>query len=271
MPAEPRHAEAEPARRPIVLPFLSLLGIFLLFTATSWWLSTTALSRWQRAHLEWNYSFHLLFLLLSFVAVGLDRSRAALYGITLENAIRELRVALPLVVLMVGGPILADTLFADLAIKEQIVRRGMVNTLVFQILFVGYGEEVLYRGFFQGELNRLFGKGWSWKGTPFGPGLLLASLLFGIAHPLNPFNPLRGAYGLAWGSFAGTSILACVLGMVRERMGGLLTVSLLHFGLIFFPLWFPVGPASGTAMLVAWAVAAVVLGRVAPATPESSS
>lgn len=249
-----------------------VLGTFLLLTAANWWLSTTALSRWQRTHLEWNYAFHLLFLLVPLGMVGMDRGRAALYGISLEYAGRELRVALPLVALMVGAPLLADALFADLAMKDVIVRRGVLNTLVFQILFVGYGEEMLYRGFFQGELNRLFGRRWRWRGTPFGAGLLLASLLFGIAHLLNPFNPLRGAYGLAWGSFAGTTALACVLGMVRERMGGLLTVALLHFGLIFFPLWFRVGPASGGAMLLAWIVAAVVLGcQRAPATPVSSS
>ena len=44
-------------------------------------------------------------------------------------------------------------------------------------------------------------------------------------------------------------------------MGGLLTVALLHFSLILFPICFRVGPASGTAMLLTWLVAAIVLAR----------
>lgn len=268
MPHDLSRAQGGTTRRSVLPRLAALLAIFLLLTAASWWLSTTALNAWQRTHLGWNYSFHLLFLLLPFLAIALDHGRSALYRVTLENAGRELRVAVPLVVLLVGAPLLADGLLADLAVKDEIVRRGIINTLVFQLLFVGYGEELLYRGFFQGELNRLFGQPFRWKGTAWGPGLLVASLLFGAAHLLNPFNPLRGAWGLAWGSFVGTTALACVLGMVRERMGGLLTVALLHFGLIFFPLWFRVGPASGSAMLLAWAVTAVVLAR--SGTPGST-
>ena len=251
-----------------------ILGVFVLLSASSWWLSTTALNRWQSAHLGWNYSYHLLFLLLPFLLVAQDRSRAALYGIRLEGWKRELRVGLPLATLLVGAPLLADALFADLTQVETIAGRGMANTLLFQLLFVGYAEELLFRGFFQGEFNRLFGRPFSWKGTPFGAGLFLASFLFGVGHLLNPFNPLRGSYALDWGAFAGTFAFACVLGMVRERMGGLLTVALLHFSLIFFPLSFRVGPASGTAMILTWLAAAIVLTRTAPApglSPVSGS
>ena len=264
MAADPHPLEAESARRPPLAPLGAVLAIFLLVTAAGWLLSTTTLNAWQRTHLGWNYSFHLLFLLLPLVVVALDRSRGALYGITLEHATRELKVAVPLAIILVGAPLLADGLFAELALNETIERRGMLNTLLFQLVFVGYGEELLYRGFFQGEMNRLLGRPFQWKGTPWGPGLVVASLLFGVAHLLNPLNPLRGAWGLAWGSFVGTFALACVLGMVRERMGGLLTVALLHFGLIFFPLWFRVGPASGSAMILAWVATAVVLARTRP-------
>jgi len=250
--------------RPRLRSLIFILGAFVFLTASSWWLSTTALNRWQSDHLGWNYSYHILFLLLPFFAVMLDRSRAALYGISLERWRSELRVGLPLAALLVGAPLLADGVFAELTPIESVARRGMANTLLFQLVFVGYAEELLFRGFFQGEFNRTFGRPFSWKGTPFGAGLFLASFLFGVGHLLNPFNPLGGAHSLDWGAFAGTFVLACVLGMVRERMGGLLTVALLHFSLIFFPISFRVGPASGSAMLLTWLVAATVLARTAP-------
>jgi membrane protease YdiL (CAAX protease family) len=47
-----------------------------------------------------------------------------------------------------------------------------VNT-VYMLFFVGLGEELLFRGFIQNDLSRLFG--WRW-------GLFLSSLLFAIMH-----------------------------------------------------------------------------------------
>ena len=88
-----------------------------------------------------------------------------------------MRIGLPLAALLVGAPILADGLFADLTQIETVARRGMGNTLLFQLVFVGYAEELPFRGFFQGEFNRLFGQPYSWRGTPFGAGLFLASFL----------------------------------------------------------------------------------------------
>jgi len=49
----------------------------------------------------------------------------------------------------------------------------IVVNLLYMLFFVGLGEELLFRGFIQSDLSRLFG--WRW-------GLVLASLLFSIMH-----------------------------------------------------------------------------------------
>ena len=112
---------------------------------------------------------------------------------------------------------------------------------------------------FQGELNRVFGRPYTLGAARFGLGLFVAAALFGMVHLLNPFNPLRGTYGLDWVMFGTSTVLGLVLGLVRERTGGLIAVSLLHLGIGLSPKLFVVGPTSGLAMIVAWIVAVAVI------------
>jgi len=70
------------------------------------------------------------------------------------------------------------------------------STIVFMFYFAGFGEEILFRGYFQSRLNEDFGRPWRTKGVSFGPGLLITSPLFAVPHVLNPFNPLVGKFEL---------------------------------------------------------------------------
>ncbi len=236
-----------------------LLILFILLTAFNWWLSTTSASRWQAIHLRWNYLYHVFFVVIPLLALLLGRSKASAYGLTLRNWRADLVLGLCLAIPLIALPFLADGLFSEIRVKPGVARYGLINALVFQVLFVAFPEELLYRGFFQSELNRVFGRPYRLGVARFGLGLFVAAGLFGIAHLLNPFNPLRGSYGLDWVMFGGTTVLALVLGLVRERTGGLIAVSLLHLGIGLYPKLFVVGPASGSAMLAAWLVAIAVL------------
>jgi membrane protease YdiL (CAAX protease family) len=104
----------------------------------------------------------------------------------------------------------------------------IASTIVFQFYFAGFGEEILFRGYFQSRLNQDFGKPWRIKGVSFGPGLLITSALFGVFHVLNPFNPLLGKFeiDLLWGisSFFG----GLLFGFLREKTGTVLSASLGH-------------------------------------------
>lgn len=118
---------------------------------------------------------------------------------------------------------------AIIAIVLGIVGFGTIaSAIVFQFYLAGFGEEILFRGYFQSRLNQDFGRPWTIKGVSFGPGLLIASALFGVLHILNPFNPLMGKFelDLLWGisSFFG----GLLFGFLREKTGIVLSASLGH-------------------------------------------
>ena len=116
-----------------------------------------------------------------------------------------------------------------IAIVLGIAGCGIIgSTIVFQFYFAGFGEEILFRGYFQSRLNDDFGRPWKIKGVSFGPGLLITSALFGIFHIMNPFNPLMGKFelDLLWGI---SSFFAGLLfGFLREKTGTVLSASLGH-------------------------------------------
>jgi len=109
--------------------------------------------------------------------------------------------------------------------------RLILSTIVFQFLFTGFGEEILFRGYMQTRLNEDFGRPWRFKGVSFGPGLLISSALFGVLHLFNPFNPFTGSYDLAvWWAIT-SSFSGLLFGFLREKTGTVLSASLAH-GLI---------------------------------------
>lgn len=95
-------------------------------------------------------------------------------------------------------------------------------------LFVGFGEEILYRGYMHSRLSEAFGKPYRFLGVPYGWGGILAAVLFGLSHAglLGWLFGLSEGVTLAWGFwniFAGL-----VFGLVREKSGSILAPALLH-------------------------------------------
>lgn len=94
--------------------------------------------------------------------------------------------------------------------------------------FVGFGEEIIYRGYMQSRLNEAFGKPYNFSGVAFGWGAIITALLFGLTH----VGILRCMLGLstevtwAWGFW--TIFGGLVFGFVREKSGGILAPALLH-------------------------------------------
>lgn len=103
-----------------------------------------------------------------------------------------------------------------------------LSALLFYTLFLGPGEELLFRGFIQSRLNQAFLRRYVLLGIPLSGGLLIAALLFAVFHVLNlprlyagSFEPLwwKGIPTFAWGLF---------FGYVREKTGGLIAPAILH-------------------------------------------
>lgn len=128
----------------------------------------------------------------------------------------------------IGG---AAALSAGLVLLAPSAQGILVEAIVLFLtyaLFVGFGEEILYRGYMHSRLNEAFGTPYSFAGVAFGWGTILTALLFGLTH----IGILRCILGLstevtyAWGLW--TFFGGLVFAFVREKSGGILAPALLH-------------------------------------------
>jgi CAAX protease family protein len=104
----------------------------------------------------------------------------------------------------------------------------IVSTVIWQFIFSGFGEEFIFRGYFQSRLNQAFGRPMRLFGIQFGAGLIVASLLFGLLHAFNSFDPALGISSLSWGSAIASSVAGLFFGVLREKTGSLLAPGIAH-------------------------------------------
>lgn len=103
--------------------------------------------------------------------------------------------------------------------QNTIVTQGREDPTLFLVmvpvalLFIGPGEELVFRGVVQGLLRRAYGTA---------PAILLASVLFGIAH----YAALAGSGKLTY--IVVTILLGLILGVVYERTENILVPSVVH-------------------------------------------
>lgn len=102
---------------------------------------------------------------------------------------------------------------------------NMVANVVYPVFFIGFGEEILFRGYVQGRLNDAFGRPYKLLGIKWGLGLILAALLFGLIHPL---SALTGGEPLSWGWGLWTFFAGLVFGFLREKTGGVVAPAIAH-------------------------------------------
>ncbi len=104
----------------------------------------------------------------------------------------------------------------------------IVSTIVWQFVFSGFGEEFVYRGYYQSRLNQAFGRPVRLFGIQFGVGLIIASLFFGLNHALNTYDPAIGLSSLAWGPALGSFAAGLFLGVLCEKTGTLVAPGIAH-------------------------------------------
>lgn len=99
-------------------------------------------------------------------------------------------------------------------------------------VFIGFAEELFFRGYVQGRLNSTFGKPFAFLGINYGYGLLVAALLFGLAHILTPGTPFQWPWAI-WTFFGGLCY-----GLIREKGGGFLAPAFVHAITMSFYVFF---------------------------------
>ncbi len=97
-----------------------------------------------------------------------------------------------------------------------------IPAFVFYFFLVGFGEEILFRGYIQSRLNASFGRPFRLIGVQWGWGLIIASVLFGFMHFINPYNPYHFWWAF-WTFFSGL-----LFGLIREKTGSILAPAIVH-------------------------------------------
>ena len=142
--------------------------------------------------------------------------------------------------------------------------KALIIDIVWFFLFVGFSEELFFRGYVQSRLNEVFtyryekilGVNFKWsRGT-----LITSIVFFGIPHILSGINLFTGRIVIN-PIIVMVTIFACfigvILGVLRERTGGIILPTMLH-GLIDFTVY-GVGRMIGIALSNIAAIIAIFL------------
>lgn len=113
------------------------------------------------------------------------------------------------------------------ATAGETIQKAVVLFLTYA-LFVGFGEEILYRGYVESRLNEVWGRPYRFFGVPFGWGVIVTALIFGLTHVgiLRWILDLSTEVTLAWGFW--TVFGGLVFSLVREKSGSIVPGALLH-------------------------------------------
>jgi membrane protease YdiL (CAAX protease family) len=220
-----------------------------------WGWSITPLAQRERDLLRWPYFSHIIFILVSILILFFAKRSFKSYGL---NPGVNWRASLKWGLLF-GAALAAPPLFAFIFGWQEIeVPKFWLSTLIFQMFFASFGEEILYRGYYQSRLNDGFGRPWNADGVRFGIGLIAISMLFGFAHVLNPFNPLQGRYALDWVGGLVALQTGVFYGLVREKTGSILASAIIH-GSTFWWDFLGEGSTRYISMSIGWCISWVIL------------
>ena len=116
----------------------------------------------------------------------------------------------------------------------------IITDFLWFFIFVGFAEELFFRGYIQSRLNEVFNRRFGsflWVRFEWMEGTLITgALFFGLPHILTAINPFTGRVALTPLIFMIT-LSACfigvVLGVIREKSGDILLPTVIHGAIDF--------------------------------------
>ena len=232
-------------------PFFVYLGVILIPVL---WLLITRRKLADFGITFVDIKYHLSAAMTAFLPMALSLAVLAFlpyrlwYGALIVSAI-QVGVLWWIARAMTGKPnvnsgvatiVIASVMFAALAVMRD-AYPGLLNgikSLVYYLLFLGLGEELLYRGFILTRLNQVFEKPYQFFGVRWGLGVIIAALFFGLFHVIgNGYDPISRIFAPEWWWGFWTVFAALPLSYVREKTGSILAPTILHGlpqGLMFF-------------------------------------
>jgi len=144
----------------------------------------------------------------------------------------------------------AVAFFMFLGSFRSVDAEALLLDIIWFLVFVGFAEELFFRGYVQERLNEVFtGKFDGFLGVRFEwhRGTLISGVFFfGLPHLLGAVNPFTGRFSLDYvllGVTASACFMGVVLGVIKEKTGGILLPAVIH-GLLDFTT-FSVGKVTG--------------------------
>jgi uncharacterized protein len=101
-----------------------------------------------------------------------------------------------------------------------------LETFFYQATMPGSSEELIFRGIFLGLLNKIFISKWTILSITFGWGLILSSILFGLAHGLHIDKIWTFRFDFL--SFVQTGFVGIIFGILKEKSKSLVPSIIYH-------------------------------------------
>jgi membrane protease YdiL (CAAX protease family) len=162
-----------------------------------------------------------LWFVLPFILITLAKRPYADYGLTVENPgswrFHLTAVIVVFVPYVIGHYLLAHWT-AGMTFHFRVPAR-FANEVVDQVLLIALPEEFFFRGYFQTQLDRVYGRPYEFLGARWGAGLVVAAALFAACHVIygGPVRLIVFFPGLLYG-------------WLRARTGTILVPTFYHAG-----------------------------------------
>jgi len=165
------------------------------------------------------FSLPTLWLVAPFALVTLTGRRYEDYGLSLRNP-GSPRFHLTVSVIVFGTYAVLHYAFARWYLGRHFspaLPPDLPRLVVDQMVLIGLSEEFFFRGYMQTQFNQWLGRPFRFLGATYGPGLIVAAVLFGLCHLVDgDVTRFRTAF---FGLFAG---------WLRERTGTILVPAAYH-------------------------------------------
>ena len=195
------------------------------------------LAAWYLQYIQgggYGWTSKLFMIALALCLVTLHGSPRG-YGLAPRNPRFTLRWSLYTLALFTGISVAAAAIAWLLDTPKPLPLRELVTDIVWFFVFVGFAEELFFRGYIQTLLNQAFAREYrSILGVPYRwkQGTLITGVaFFGLPHLLTGVNPFTGTIAVtpevvSVAIFA--SFLGIVFGVLREKTGDIILPAVLH-------------------------------------------
>ena len=214
----------------VMLALIECLLFLTIFFVLAWY--------FEMVQNEGTYGWYskLIMILLGLVGILLHGDPRQ-YGLVPKNLRFSLKWCAYVFLLFIGFGFLGVLVGISLGIASLKANLEiLVVDFIWYLIFVGFAEELFFRGFIQSRLNEVFTKKYKkifdiefeWtQGT-----LITAIFFFGLPHLLVMVNPFTGriefsVFALIV-SFIFAPFLGVIFGIIREKTGCIMIVSILH-------------------------------------------